>query len=130
MQAASRLTDTKQRPSSQVPFSVSCRIERRILELADHPDDVRWLPGARFNIAEAALCNRGADATAVVWADESAPSQLHKLSLGQLKLRCQAVAAALRAEGFAPGGLLIAADAFLTTADLPSTPADAQPDSA
>ncbi len=74
-----------------------------MLQTADNPDEIRWLPGARFNIAEAALCTRPAASPAIVWADESLPSQLARVSLGQLKQRCQHVAAALAAAGFKPG---------------------------
>ncbi len=75
----------------------------RILLAAENPDAIQWLQGAKFNIAEAALCSRQADATAIVWADESAPSQVATVSLGQLKQRCQHVAAALATAGFRPG---------------------------
>ena len=64
---------------------------------------MRWLPGAKLNIAESAVCNRSPDAIAIVWADESSPSQLATVSWGQLKHRCQHVAAALVAAGFEPG---------------------------
>ncbi len=74
-----------------------------MLQTADNPDEVRWLPGACFNIAEAALCTRHAASPAIVWADESTPSQLARVSLGQLKQRCQQVATALAAAGFRPG---------------------------
>ena len=74
-----------------------------MLQTADNPDEIRWLPGARFNIAEAALCIRHAASPAIVWADESSPTQLARVSLGQLKQRCQQVAAALAAAGFRPG---------------------------
>lgn len=74
-----------------------------MLQTADNPDEIRWLPGARFNIAEAALCTRHAASPAIVWAHESSPTQLARVSLGQLKQRCQQVAAALAAAGFTPG---------------------------
>ena len=63
----------------------------RMLQTADNPDNSQWLPGAKFSIAEAALCNRQADAIAIVWADESTPDRLTKISLGQLKQQCQLV---------------------------------------
>lgn len=64
---------------------------------------MRWLPGSKLNIAESALCNRSPDVIAMVWADESSPCQLATVSWGQLKHRCQHVAAALVAAGFKPG---------------------------
>ncbi|DBA69755.1 TPA: hypothetical protein ACH3X2_012479 [Trebouxia sp. C0005] len=84
----------------KVPFHTK---PTRMLQTADNPDEIRWLPGARFNIAEAALCTRHAASPAIVWADESSPSQLARVSLGQLKQRCQQLAAALAAAGFSPG---------------------------
>ena len=74
-----------------------------MLQTADNPDEIRWLPGARFNIAEAALCTRPAASPAIVWANESSPGQLARVSLGQLKQRCQQLAAALATAGFKPG---------------------------
>lgn len=44
-----------------------------MLESASNPDDCRWLPGARLNIAESALCVRDPDAPALLWAEEEAP---------------------------------------------------------
>lgn len=64
---------------------------------------MRWLPAAKLNIAESAVCNRSSNVIAMVWADESSPSQLATVSWGQLKHRCQLVAAALVAAGFKPG---------------------------
>ena len=75
----------------------------RILQSASKPDGVRWLPGAKLNIAETALCNSSPDVSAIIWADESSPSQLAAVSWSQLKHRCQQVAAALVAAGFKPG---------------------------
>lgn len=66
---------------------------------------MRWLPGAKLNIAETALYNRNPDELAVVWADEASPSQLATVSWAQLKQRCQQVTAALLAAGFKPGML-------------------------
>ncbi|KAL0031137.1 hypothetical protein WJX77_005362 [Trebouxia sp. C0004] len=84
----------------KIPFDTK---PTRMLQTADDPDEIRWLPGARFNIAAAALCTRHAASPAIVWADESSPSQLARVSLGRLKQRCQQVAAALAAAGFRPG---------------------------
>lgn len=75
----------------------------RIFQSASSPDGVRWLPGAKLNIAETALCNSSPEAIAIVWADESSPYQLATVSWSQLKHRCQLVAAALVAAGFKPG---------------------------
>ena len=75
----------------------------RVFQSASNPDDMCWLPAGKINIAESALCNRQADATAIVWAEESLPNQLATVSWGELKHRCQHVAAALIAAGFEPG---------------------------
>jgi hypothetical protein len=75
----------------------------RILQDADNPDEAVWLPGARMNIAESALSVQDPDAPALVWADEADPTNIHTLSLGQLRTRCYQCAAALRASGFSPG---------------------------
>lgn len=78
---------------------------RRMLQTATNPDDVRWLPGARMNIAESALSMRDPDAPALIWAAEEAPDTLHTLSLGQLRRRAMHFATALRNAGFSPGEL-------------------------
>ena len=75
----------------------------RMLQTAANPDDIRWLPGARLNVAESALCVRDPDAPAVIWATEEAPDVLHTLSLGELRREAMRFAAALRAAGFSPG---------------------------
>ncbi|CAL8471383.1 g10925 [Coccomyxa elongata] len=75
----------------------------RILQSASNPDDVRWLPGAQLNIAESALCVRDQDAPALLWAQEEAPDQICALTLGELRLRTQRFAAALRLAGHTPG---------------------------
>lgn len=74
----------------------------RMLQMVSRPEDVRWLPGARFNIAECALSG-AAERTAVLWAPESAPSSVRRVSLGQLRRRCYAVAAGLHQLGHVPG---------------------------
>ena len=74
-----------------------------MLQTAANPDDVRWLPGARLNVAERALCVRDPDVPAVMWATEEAPNALHTLSLGGLRREAMRFAAALRAAGFSPG---------------------------
>lgn len=66
---------------------------------------MRWLPGAKLNIAETAVCSRNLDDLAIMWAEEASPRQVATISRGQLKHRCQQVAAALVAAGFNPGGL-------------------------
>ena len=75
----------------------------RMLQTAANPDDIRWLPGARLNVAESALCVRDPDVPAVVWATEEAPDVLHTLSLGELCREAMRFAAALRTAGFCPG---------------------------
>ena len=75
----------------------------RMLQPAANPDDIRWLPGARLNVAESALCVRDPDVPAVIWATEEAPDVLHTLSLGELRREAMRFAAALRAAGFSPG---------------------------
>ena len=74
----------------------------RILQMTGSAEGARWLPGAQFNIAHSALYGN-ADRPAVVWATEEAPDTLHRLTLGQLRQRCTAAAAALRASDFQPG---------------------------
>ena len=75
----------------------------RILQQASNPDDMRWLPGARLNIAESALCVRDQDAPALLWAEEETPQLVRALTLGELRLRSEHFAAALRAAGHTPG---------------------------
>jgi hypothetical protein len=77
----------------------------RILQRASNPDDMLWLPGARMNIAESVLCVRDQDAPALLWAEEESPQLVHALTLGELRLRAQHFAAALRAAGHTPGPL-------------------------
>ena len=45
-----------------------------MLEAASSPDDCRWLPGARLNVAESALCARAPDAPGLLWGEEAAPA--------------------------------------------------------
>lgn len=78
----------------------------RILQNASSPDDARWLPGARLNIAHCAISSRDQDALAVLWAEESAPSKIHTITLGQLRHTCMLVAAAVRKAGLLPGTAL------------------------
>lgn len=73
--------------------------------MAENPDQIRWLPEARLNIAEAAVCSRPESATAIIWADEAAPDQLSSMTLGELKSQCQHVAAALHAAGYTAGNV-------------------------
>ena len=75
----------------------------RMLQTARNPDDIRWLPGARMNIAQSALSMRDPDAPALIWAAEEAPDALHTLSLGELRSEALRFAAALRKAGFSPG---------------------------
>ncbi|KAL4458608.1 hypothetical protein ABPG75_013473 [Micractinium tetrahymenae] len=75
----------------------------RMLEWHDDPDSCRWLPRARFNIAECALTGHDPDRPAVVWADEAAPTVLRSMRLGELARRSAHVADALRAAGLHPG---------------------------
>lgn len=75
-----------------------------MVQMAENPDMIRWLPEARLNIAEAALGNQSQHATAIVWADEAAPDKLARMMLGELRGRCQQVAAALAAAGYVAGG--------------------------
>lgn len=76
-----------------------------MLQRANSPDDMRWLPGARLNIAESALCMRDPDAPAMLWADEDAPDVVHSMTLGELRQRAQHFAAALSAAGHSPGAV-------------------------
>ena len=72
-------------------------------QAARNPDDIRWLPGARMNIAHSALGMRDPDAPALIWAAEEAPDTLHTLSLGELRREALRFAAALRRASFSPG---------------------------
>lgn len=68
------------------------------------PDQVRWFPGARMNVAECALLGRGSDVeAAIVWADEKSPKQLHIISRKDLRQRSLHVATALCMMGLHPG---------------------------
>ena len=79
----------------------------RILQDAERADNAHWLPGARLNIAECALRNRGDDAApAVLVAGEGSPTDVRRLSRGQLRQRAVAVACGLRAMGLRPGAHL------------------------
>ncbi|KAL4429385.1 hypothetical protein ABPG77_005159 [Micractinium sp. CCAP 211/92] len=75
----------------------------RMLEWHEDPDSCRWLPGARFNIAECALSGHDRSRPAILWADEADPTRLHSMSLGELARRSAHVAEALRATGLRPG---------------------------
>lgn len=61
-----------------------------------------WLPGSELNIAYAALAGDG-NSTAITWATEAEPTCLHRVSLGDLRQQCTAVAANLRLRGILPG---------------------------
>lgn len=78
----------------------------RMLQTARNPDDIRWLPGARMNIAESALSMRDPDAPALIWAAEEAPAALRTLSLGELRREALRFSAALRRAGFSAGGAI------------------------
>ena len=67
------------------------------------PDAVRWLPGARFNIAECALAGHDPDRPAILWAAEDSPCTIHTITRGELSQRAQHVADALIAWGLRPG---------------------------
>ena len=74
-----------------------------MLQDADRADDVRWLPGAKLNIAESALWGRDDSAKALCWADESASQSVHSMTWADLRAQSSAVAAALQAQGLQPG---------------------------
>lgn len=69
----------------------------------ERPEDVVWLPGARLNIAEAALSGWDLDLPAIVWADESLPDKIETLSRRDICFRVQHVANALKAWGLEAG---------------------------
>ena len=77
----------------------------RILQDADRADDVRWLPGAKLNIAESALWGRedSAPALALCWAEELAPQSMHSVTWADLRAQSILVASALQAQGLQPG---------------------------
>ncbi|KAI8464379.1 MAG: hypothetical protein J3K34DRAFT_388561 [Monoraphidium minutum] len=71
------------------------------------PDGCVWLPGARLNIAEAALsCPRAPpDAPAVLWAPEGRPRDVRAVSRAELRQRCHHVASCISAR-FRPGSAI------------------------
>ena len=75
----------------------------RMLQEAARADDIRWLPGARLNIAESALWGRDDSAPALRWADESSPQRVPSMTWAELRVRSVAVACALQAQGLQPG---------------------------
>lgn len=70
---------------------------------ADDPDMVRWLPGARLNIAECALSGHDPDRPAILWASESDPTAVRTVTRAELARQAQHVADALRSWGISPG---------------------------
>lgn len=78
------------------------------LDLSSDPDKVVWLPGARINIAAAALaCPRASPHDdALVWAREDAPNALQRMSWQELRQAAYALAARLGTR-FKPGQMLI-----------------------
>ena len=91
------------------------------------PDGCRWLPGARLNIAYAALTSPLAppDAPAILWAQDGSPQQLERLSWLELRRRASHVAECAR-QLFAPGGRP-AARPLLLCAGAGRLPADQHP---
>lgn len=84
------------------------QLPSRILEDdSEDPDRVRWLPGARTNIAGCALASPLADldSPAVIWAREGAPTHLGYVSRRELLSRCARLATAIRMR-FSPGDAL------------------------
>lgn len=78
---------------------------RSVLELhPTDPDRCCWLPGARLNIAHAALhCPRALPGRpALVWADEGRPRELRSVQLPELRAASEHAAACL-ATLFKPG---------------------------
>lgn len=71
----------------------------------DDPDSVVWLPGARINVAAAALSPRAHDddVPALVAADEAAPSRTRTVRRRELRGAASAAAAAFFSSGLAPG---------------------------
>ena len=74
------------------------------------PDSCVWLPGARLNIADAALrCPRAPPGSpAIVWAAEGAPRDVRAVGRAELRRRCLRVAARVAAR-FPPGSALAVA---------------------
>ncbi len=68
------------------------------------PDAARWLPGARLNVAHAALhCPLAPPgAPALLWARDGAPTRLHAVGREELRRRVEQVAASVR-QRFKPG---------------------------
>lgn len=70
-----------------------------------NPDAWRWFPGARMNIAAAALqCPLvpSPASAAIIWADEGSPSVVHTMTMAELQQQCSHVAACVRSR-FKPG---------------------------
>eukprot|EP00878_Enallax_costatus_P004979 GHUV01005236.1.p1 GENE.GHUV01005236.1~~GHUV01005236.1.p1 ORF type:complete len:456 (+),score=84.21 GHUV01005236.1:211-1578(+) len=81
---------------------------RMLQDNTENPDKVRWLPGAQLNIAACALdCPKVRDpaASAVTWAAEGSPQQLHHVSWAELRQRCYHVAQCIAAK-YQPGDAL------------------------
>ena len=80
---------------------------RCVLELSEdgNPDNCRWFPGARLNIAAAALQGQthDPDAQAIVSANEADPAKTLTLTYRELGLQVKHVAATLLAAGQGPG---------------------------
>ena len=69
-----------------------------MLQEQSNPDESRWFPGAKVNIALSALQCRKAlpGKAAVIWADEDSPQQLHHVTLPALRSRALHVAENIR----------------------------------
>ncbi|KAG2449704.1 hypothetical protein HYH02_005232 [Chlamydomonas schloesseri] len=80
---------------------------RALLRHPSDPDQCRWLPGARLNIAAAALESELAPpgCPALLWAPDGEPCAITAFSRAQLRQRVAAVAASLR-RCFKPGDAL------------------------
>jgi hypothetical protein len=89
-----------------VAVSSSCRRRAKRAPPASRPPprSCVWLPGARLNIADAALnCPRAPkDAPAVLWAAEGRPRDVQAVSRDELRKRCRHVASCVAAR-FKPG---------------------------
>ena len=79
---------------------------RALLRHPSDPDQCRWLPGARLNIAAAALDSELAPpgCPALLWAPDGEPGRITAFSRAQLRQRVAQVAASLRRH-FKPGAL-------------------------
>lgn len=75
----------------------------QMLDVADGVERARWLPGARLNIARAALGAGATDPSRLAVITGDAAGKRRRVTVGELRERVREVAGGLRAHGIAPG---------------------------